>query len=52
MFCAACGHAEAPYPSPLACPKCGSTTEWKDDHAALADYGDDLAEHAGAPVEA
>jgi predicted SprT family Zn-dependent metalloprotease len=32
--CRACGHKAALYPSPRACPQCGSERDWGDDHCA------------------
>lgn len=37
MRCPDCGWRGAPYPSPTACPRCGSRNV-RDDHAALPDH--------------
>lgn len=34
MFCSACGHSSAEHPSPVACPNCGRSDDWRDDHCA------------------
>jgi len=36
MRCEDCGHRVAPYPSPRACPSCGSVRGWRDDRCAQA----------------
>jgi primosomal protein N' len=35
MRCDRCGYKGAPHPSPPACPHCGSTKQWKDDHCVM-----------------
>ena len=35
QHCRACGYKAALYPSPRACPQCGSERDWRDDHCAM-----------------
>jgi len=38
MRCDNCGYADAPYPSPVACPCCGAFRAWRDDYCAAPDH--------------